>query len=53
VFAVQSQHARLHLVKTGRSINGETEILSGLDAGDVVVTEGAANLVDGQPVTLP
>jgi RND family efflux transporter MFP subunit len=52
VMAVENQHARLHLVKTGRHIGQETEILSGLDAGDAVVVEGAAQLVDGQPVTL-
>lgn len=52
VFVVENQRVRLHLVKTGRSINGETEILSGLDTGDVVVTGGAAQLMDEQPVTL-
>jgi RND family efflux transporter MFP subunit len=50
VFAVEKQRACLRLVKTGRHINGETEILSGLDAGDVVVIDGATQLVDGQPV---
>lgn len=52
VFAVENQRAQLHLVKTGRHFNGETEILSGLDAGDTVVVEGASQLVDGQPVTV-
>lgn len=51
VFVVEHQQARLHLVKTGRHVNHETEILSGLDAGDTVVIEGAAQLADGQPVT--
>jgi RND family efflux transporter MFP subunit len=50
VFAVENQRARLHLVKTGRRINHETEILSGLDSGDSVVVDGAALLSDGQPV---
>jgi RND family efflux transporter MFP subunit len=50
VFAVENQHARLHLVKTGRRMNDETEILSGLDSGDRVVTDNASLLVDGQPV---
>ena len=50
VFAVENQRARLHLVRTGRRVNGETEILSGLDSGDAVVVEGATRLVDGQPV---
>ncbi len=51
VFAVENQRARLHLVKTGRHIDSQREILSGLDTGDAVVVEGAAQLVDGQPVT--
>lgn len=52
LFLVEDQHARLHLVKTGRQLRGATEIVSGLKAGDVVVTEGAAQLSDGQPITL-
>ncbi len=51
-FAVEDQHARLHLVRTGQDVNGETEILAGLDAGDAVVVDGAALLRDGQPVTV-
>jgi hypothetical protein len=51
VFAIENRHARLHLVKTGRQIKDETEILSGLDPGDVVVLDNAIQLVDGQPVT--
>jgi RND family efflux transporter MFP subunit len=50
VFAVENQHARLHLVKTGHRVDGETEILSGLDPGDVVVVDDPHRLVDGQPV---
>lgn len=52
VFAVENQRAHLHLVKTGRQLNDETEILSGLDAGDAVVIDNAGQLVDGQPVTV-
>jgi hypothetical protein len=51
VFAVEHQRARLHLVKTGRQLKDETEILSGLDAGDSVVIDNPSQLVDGQPVT--
>ena len=50
VFVVANQHAQLHLVKTGKPFGNQIEILSGLDAGDSVVTEGAAQLTDGQPV---
>ncbi len=50
VFVVANQQAQLHLVKTGRRIDDEMEILSGLHAGDTVVVEGAAQLSDGQRV---
>jgi len=50
VFVVENQHAQLHLVKTGKRVGDELEILSGLHAGDAVVTDGAAQLTDGQPV---
>lgn len=50
VFVVTNQHAEMHLVKTGKSVGDELEVLSGLHAGDVVVVEGAAQLTDGQPV---
>lgn len=50
VFVVKDQRAQLHLVKTGRRVGQDTEILSGLDAGDAVVVSGAAQLLDGQPV---
>jgi RND family efflux transporter MFP subunit len=50
VFVVAKQHAQLHLVRTGKRVGDEMEILSGLHAGDAVVVEGAAQLTDGQPV---
>ena len=50
LFVVENQHARLHLVKTGRRVNDETEILSGLDSGDSVVVDNPQQLVDGQPL---
>jgi RND family efflux transporter MFP subunit len=50
VFAVENQRARLHLVRTGRRLNDETEILSGLDAGDSIVVNDPGRLVDGQPL---
>jgi RND family efflux transporter MFP subunit len=51
VFAVQNQRAQLRLVKTGRHIGNELEILSGLEAGEAVVIDDATQLADGQPVT--
>jgi len=50
VFAVENQRAHLHLVKTGRRVNDETEILSGLASGDLVIVDNPYQLVDGQPV---
>ena len=49
-FVVADGTARLHLVKTGKRINGELEILSGLDQGDRVIIQGGSTLRDGQPV---
>ena len=50
VFSVTDQHARLHLVKTGKRVGDEVEILSGLNAGKTVVIGGAEQLTDGEPV---
>jgi hypothetical protein len=50
VFAVENQHAHLHLVKTGRRVNDETEILSGLASGNLIIVDNPQQLVDGQPV---
>ncbi len=52
VFVVVNGHAQLRLVKTGKRIGDEVELVSGVDAGEQVVTEGAGNLVDGQPLTV-
>jgi RND family efflux transporter MFP subunit len=50
LFVVSNQRAQLHLVKTGKRIGDEVEILAGLEAGESVVVGGAALLADGQPV---
>ena len=50
VFVVKNQLAQLRLVKTGKRSGDLLEVLSGLEAGDSVVIEGAAQLTDGQPV---
>ena len=52
VFVVANQRAQLHLVRTGKTVGDEMEILAGLDTGDSVVTEGATLLADGQPVVV-
>ena len=50
VFAVTNQRAQLHLVKTGKRVGDELEILSGLNAGETIVISEANQLIDGQPV---
>jgi RND family efflux transporter MFP subunit len=50
VFVVMNGRAQLRIVKTGNRIGDEVELVSGVDAGEQVVVDGAANLVDGQPV---
>ena len=52
VFVVDGQKARMRLVKVGKSLGADVELLSGLEAGDQVVVDGAANLLDGQPLQI-
>ncbi len=49
IFVAEGNTARLRLVRTGRRHDGRVEVLSGLEAGEKVVTEGG-ELVDGQPL---
>ena len=50
VFVVANKNAQLRLAKTGRRFGDTVEILSGLDADDSVVVDGADRLSDGQPL---
>ena len=50
VFVVSDGKAQLRLVKTGKRIGNEVELVSGVEAGEKIVVEGATGLVDGQPV---
>jgi RND family efflux transporter MFP subunit len=52
VFVETNRVAQLRLVKTGKRVGGEVELVSGVEAGERVVTEGAAQLRDGQPVEI-
>ncbi|HTL59152.1 MAG TPA: efflux RND transporter periplasmic adaptor subunit [Candidatus Limnocylindrales bacterium] len=49
-FVVSKQQAILRLVKTGKHVGNDIEVLSGLDPGENLVIEGAEQLVDGQSV---
>ena len=50
VFVVQGQKALLRIVKTGKEMGEQVEILAGLEAGEQVVTQNASLLSSGQPV---
>lgn len=50
VFVIEKRHSQFRLVRTGKRTRDELEILSGLNAGDLIVVEGADHLTDGQPV---
>jgi RND family efflux transporter MFP subunit len=50
VFVVTNARAQLRLVKTGKLIADEVEVVSGIDPGEQIACEGASNLTDGQPI---
>jgi RND family efflux transporter MFP subunit len=52
VFLVDDGKARLRIVKTGKRVGDDVEIVSGLDAGEKIVVENNAGLTDGQPLQL-
>lgn len=52
VFVVRDGKAALRLVKTGKTLDGQVEVLSGLEEGEVIVTDDPTRLADGQSVTL-
>jgi membrane fusion protein (multidrug efflux system) len=50
VFVVKDGRAGLRLVKSGRRLGNELELVSGMDSGEKIVIRGAAALRDGQQV---
>lgn len=52
LFVIQNNKAQLRLVRSGEHLDGQVEILAGLDAGEQVVVQGGERLVDGQPVRI-
>lgn len=52
VFVVRDQRATLRLVKSGKTLNGGIEILSGIEENERVIVSDVAKLTDGQPVTV-
>lgn len=52
VYVLEHGKAVLRLVRGGRTRGTDTEILAGLDDGEVTVASGAAGLVEGQPLAV-
>lgn len=50
VFAIVNNRAQMRLVKSGKRVGDEVELLSGVAKGDQVAIENVAALRDGQPV---
>lgn len=50
VFVTEGKKAVRRMVTTGQNYRGQTEVLTGLKAGDKVVTRGYEELTDGQAV---
>jgi RND family efflux transporter MFP subunit len=53
VFVVENGIARIRLVQTGASTPAGTEIVAGLDAGEIVVDGPPSELVDGRRIAAP
>ena len=51
-FTIENGVAKYHKVELGRRLGENYEILSGLNAGDVVVTAGQTRLIDGTEVEI-
>jgi RND family efflux transporter MFP subunit len=50
VFVASDGRARLRIVKTGKRVGGEVELVSGVEAGETIVVGDNTGLVDGQPL---
>jgi RND family efflux transporter MFP subunit len=51
-FVADGGKARMRLVKTGKHLEGETEIVSGLNPGEQIIVEIPPGLLDGRPVEI-
>jgi RND family efflux transporter MFP subunit len=51
-FVVANGKAQMRLVKTGKHLGSELEIVAGLNAGEQIVVENTSQLMDGQPVEI-
>jgi hypothetical protein len=46
----EEKQARFRMVRTGKTVNGRVEILSGLSGGEILVTGDLRDVHDGSPV---
>lgn len=51
-FTYDNGKAVRHIVEVGQMISEGYEVLSGLQVGDIVITNGSSSLEDGQPVRI-
>ena len=52
VFINDNMKAKKVIVTTGKSYEGQTEILNGLTGGESIISKGARKLVDGQEIRI-
>jgi RND family efflux transporter MFP subunit len=52
LFVVADGHAHMRIVKTGKRVGNEVELVSGVDPGEQVIVNPSGHLVDGQPVAV-
>jgi RND family efflux transporter MFP subunit len=52
VFTLEEKKARMNLVRLGKPLGDHVEVLSGLATGAKVITTGASQLTDGQPLNV-
>jgi RND family efflux transporter MFP subunit len=52
IFVVADGKAQLRIVKTGKRLGEEVELVSGVSAGEQVVVDPASGLVEGQPLNV-
>jgi RND family efflux transporter MFP subunit len=50
VFVVEQGRAQLRLIKTGKRLGDEVEVISGVQAGETVILSGVHTLLEGQPI---
>jgi hypothetical protein len=52
VFVAANGQAHLRIVRTGKRSDDQLELLAGIDPGESIITEGAEQLRDGQPIAV-